>query len=359
MPLFGKKKPATPAITMKDIVVDPVSVARPDSSATPWSALLPVLRRMDAYAFTQYAHLIVGRPVGNYLVEHLAFDSADQVQIVNTTMFQTWEEPLDGFFATAEHNLGAHTLLGRSVWLDSQPLTGVDVLQPVGCVSAMAFRPDRLAQALTAAGHAGEFIVIPVDRDLLYAVPTSDLGLVERTLDTAWGQIAKGELERPVSPAAYLLAQGHLVEWQPPAGTVVAAKQGRALAYLKTTCYQALYEWLTADDYRLLSDLPKPERGDLLVSGRPQFGVKDEPTPRWLSLSPLVRYTDADDVLIAPLESVLLIDDQGSSVRVPFAVFARECAAILSDEPGLPLPMVRVHGWPSPQMWESMRPFFT
>lgn len=118
---------------MKDIVVDPVSVARPDSSYTPWSALLPVLRRMDAYAFTQYAHLIVGRPVGNYLVEHLAFDSADQVQIVNTTMFQTWEEPLDGFFATAEHNLGAHTLLGRSVWLDSQPLTGVDVLQPAAC----------------------------------------------------------------------------------------------------------------------------------------------------------------------------------------------------------------------------------
>lgn len=224
----------------------------------------------------------------------------------------------------------------------------------------MAFRPDRLAQALTAAGHAGEFIVIPVDRDLLYAVPTSDLGLASgRWTRPAGGRSRRASWNVRSRSAAYLLAQGHLVEWQPPAGTVVAAKQGRALAYLKTTCYQALYEWLTADDYRLLSDLPKPERGDLLVSGRPQFGVKDEPTPRWLSLSPLVRYTDADDVLIAPLGSVLLIDDQGSSVRVPFAVFARECAAILSDEPGLPLPMVRVHGWPSPQMWESMRPFFT
>lgn len=351
MALFGKKKPT---LEVRQLVSQPQSVPRPDSATVPWSRLLPMIRRLDTYAYTQGAEYYVTRPVAPFLIEVLAFDTPEAMAVLNTTMAEVNQAPIQEYFDTASNNMGALALTGQYYAAGGQPISACQVETPVGYAISWATQPDRVAEMFGADGRTGDLVVIPCDRDLLYVCAADDLAMVESTLDTVWQQTWSNQYPGPISPAAYRMDQGRLVPWQSPVQGPIATKQNRALAYLSYAAYRAQYQWLVADNYKRLWQVPDSPNGEVMAAGEPIFGTKPDPDPGYLSMSPLVPYEPNDDVLICPLDAVSLTESAQRNMIVPYQVFVDVCANMVSQEDSLPLPMTRVRGWPTEEQWTQL-----
>ncbi len=293
--------------------------------------LVPILRPATAFlAVTSRAGAlpVFHRPAAPMLLEAIAIDSPQSMQMLTRDLAQKWGVSDDEIFARARANLAA-AAVAMAPYDPEAPYPIFVVTNDDSYESSRLLLPGFLASF---AGRVnGRPIAIAPDRAMLVVGGDGDPACIERMLGTAERQWSSSP--RSISPALYGVDEtGALVPYHAPAGHPLAP--AIELAHVKLALHE--YEHQKPILQQKLGD-------DVFVAS---FSAVKTDTGELFSYCTWTRSVPS---VLPRTDFVMLFDDQAEhpgpdpkTDRVPWA----QVAAHLTELPGEDPPRFRTGAWP-------------